>query len=290
MVAALAAAQHGVVAFWQLIAMGLGGDAVDHRVRVGRLHRIHRGVFAVGHQKLSRKGELMAAALAYGPAALLSHWSAAELWGFTTNSRPLIDVVAATSHRTRRGTIFHQLATLDPDDRTKRDGIPVTSATRTLLDVATVAHPRQLTRIVDEAERSGWLNQPAVHELIERNRGRKGVGALRAALAGHDAGIRWTRSELEARFRRLCRSKNIPLPLFNVRVEGFLVDCFWPSARLIVELDGYDFHRTRTAFERDRRRDAYLKLKGYTVIRVGSDWLATAPEDVAATVLELLPR
>jgi very-short-patch-repair endonuclease len=170
-------------------------------------------------------------------------------------------------------------------DRTRRHGIPVTSVTRTLLDVATVANARQLARIVDEADRAGWLDREA---LLERSHGRKGAKALRAVIANPSA--RWTRSELEARFLRLCRTHQIPAPIVNTKVEGFEVDCLWPGARLIVELDGYEYHRTPGAFERDRRRDAHLKRMGYDVIRVTQQWLSEDPEGVADTVQALIAR
>jgi very-short-patch-repair endonuclease len=288
LVAAPATTQHGVVAFGQLIELGLSADAVDNRVRAGRLHRVHRGVFAVGHDNLSRRGQLMAAALAYGPHALLGHWSAAELWGFTNMARPIIDVVAAADRRSREGIAYHQIGHLRAEDRTRRHGIPVTAVPRTLLDLASVAQRRQLAHAVDEAERAGWLNRRAVTELIERSRGRKGVRALQKAVAGPS--VRRTRSDLEARFLRLLRTRGIDAPVVNANLEGFEVDFFWPSARLVVELDGYEYHRTRPAFERDRRRDAHLERKGYTVIRVSYEWLVEDPDGVTATVRELLAR
>ena len=290
MVAVLASTQHGVVAFWQLIEVGLRPGAIKSRVHAGRLHRIYRGVFAVGHPSLSREGQLIAAVLAYGPDALLGQWSAAELWKFTSNSRPLIDVVSAADRRSRPGIAFHQIKTLDPGDRTKRHNIPVTSPVRTLLDVATVAAPAQLASIVEEAGRLGWLNRSAMQQLIERNAGRSGVKALRAALEELDPSARWTRSELEALFLRTCRAHGIQPPIVNARVEGFEVDCLWPAARLIVELDGYEFHRTPAAFERDRRRDALLKRAGYEVLRVTYAWLTSDPDGVADTVRTLLER
>lgn len=220
-IAQLAARQHGVVGYRQLVALGLSKGAIERRVRGGRLHRVHRAVYAVGHWSLSRYGELMAAALAYGPGALISHWSAAELWGFTMLRRHEIHVSAEGARRRRPGLVFHHPGHLPARERARRNGIAVTSPARTLFDVAAVADARQLRQVVEEAERAGWLNARAMKAICETHRGEPGIRALRSAVAALVPGTRRTRSELEARFLDLCRVRRIPLPIVNARVEGF---------------------------------------------------------------------
>jgi very-short-patch-repair endonuclease len=276
-IAKLAGNQHAVVAYRQLIALGLSRGAIQARVRSGRLHPIHRGVYSVGHAVISRRGELMAAVLACGPNAALSRYSAAELWELLPRKGAVIDVVNATRSRDRKGIRVHE----GSGDRTKRHNIPVTTVARTLLDLATT---KDLPRAIEAAERSGWLNQREIRELCERHPRRKGLKALRAAMAAYDPLMRHTRSELERDFLRECRRLGLPKPEVNVKVEGFEVDMFWREAKLIVELDSWEFHRTRPAFERDRRRDAALLVKGYRVLRVSYDWLATDPRGVAETI------
>ena len=217
---------------------------------------------------------------------MLSHWSAAELWEFLPFRRAFIDVVSATRNRKRKGIICHEGANLDPD-RTKRHGIPVTSPSRTLLDIAPVATPKQLAEAIEAAERSRWLNPREMRKLIARNPKRPGIKALKAALAAYDPIMRRTRSALERNFIRECKRLNVPKPISNEIVEGLEVDMFWPDAKVIVELDSWEFHKTKAAFERDRRRDAWLERRGYRVLRVTYDWLAADPGEVAETVKEL---
>jgi very-short-patch-repair endonuclease len=285
-VAKLATRQHGLVEFQQLIELGLSAEAIQRRLSSGRLHQVHKGVYAVGHLALTRLGQMMAAVLACGPNALLSHWAAAELWGFLPRKRDFIDVVSATNSRRRKGIIPHRGANLDPD-RAYRHGIPVTSPSRTLLDIAAVASRKELARAIEAAERSGWLNPREMGKLIARNPRRPGMKALKAELAAYDPIMRRTRSILERDFLRECKRLGVPKPISNEIVEGLEVDMFWPDAKVIVELDSWEFHKTKAAFERDRRRDAWLERRGYRVLRVTYDWLATDPAEVAETVKEL---
>lgn len=231
---------------------------------------------------------MMAAVLACGPNALLSHWAAAELWEFLPRRRAFIDVVRATNCRKREGIIPHRASNLHKEDRTKRDNIPVTSPSRTLLDLAAVASPKQLAEAIEAAERSRWLNHREMRKLIDRNPRRHGVKALRAAMAAYDPLLRRTRSILERDFLRECKRLGVPKPLVNTEVEGHEVDMYWPDGKLILELDSWEFHKTKAAFERDRRRDAHLERQGYRVLRVTYDWLATDPAGVAQTVRALL--
>ena len=283
-VAALAARQHGVVALWQLSSLGLGARGAQHRAVSGRLHRIHRGVYAVGHPRLGAAGARMAAVLACGIGAVLSQRSAAALWGLLATAAARLDVTAASRGRSGpAGVVLHRTRCLEPVDVTERDGVPVTSLARTLVDLAAVVSDDQLARAVHEAEVLRLLDVGAVLEAIDRLPGRRGTGHLRALMAEPDPGL--TRSELERRFVGLCRTGGLPLPRLNAAVEvaggSFEVDALWPRERLIVELDGAHVHATRRAFHADRRRDAALAAQGHLVVRL--TWQRVTRERAATT-------
>jgi hypothetical protein len=230
----------------------------------------------------------MAAVLACGSDAVLSHWTAAELWGLLRKHGTVIDVSVLGHRCGTKGIRTHRLKELCPGDRTRRNRIPVTSLPRTLLDLAGVATERQLVRAVNEAERAGWLNHRAIDQLLERNSGRKGTKALRAVIASVHPETRRSRSGLETDFLALCGRYGISRPVVNGMVEGYEVDMHWPGTRLIVELDSSEYHRSPIEFARDRRRDAYLKTKGYDVVRVADSWLNSDPRGVAPTIRTLL--
>jgi very-short-patch-repair endonuclease len=287
-IAALAARQHGVVARWQLLELGLTARAISYRLSIGRLHVIHRGVYALGHKRITVRGRWMAAVLACGSAAVLSHRSAAALWGFLGAASPRIDVTTPRRGgravpRIRR----HRVRRLPPEDTTKVDGIPVTTVARTLFDLAEALDRSALEQAFEAAERSELLDMRAVALTMERNPGRRAHRALRSLLPSLVA-PEPTRSELERLFHRLCRLAGLPLPRVNVLVEGFEVDAYWPVHRLVVEVDSWRFHRTRAAFERDRARDAALLVANYRVMRVTYRQLREDPVGVAARVRTLL--
>jgi hypothetical protein len=286
--AILAGRQHGVVAYRQLIRLGFSDGAIEHRARNRLLHRLHRGVYAVGHRGVSREGELMAAVLTGGPCAVLSHWSAAEHWRLLGTLRSLIAISAPTHHRAIEVVKSHWVPELPKRERTIRNRIPVTTVTRTLLDLAAVAPMKQLQRATNEAERAGWLSERAIGETLERHAGRKGIRAFRAVIAGLDPQARRSRSDLELDFLAFCHHHGIPTPVLNGEIGGYEVDFHWPGTKLIVELDTWDYHGTPTTFEADRRRDADLAAKGYTVIRVTGRRLQADPAGVAATIRRLL--
>src|SRR5689334_8247545 len=168
-VARLAANQHGAVAAWQLLRLHLSRRQIAGLEAAGWLHRVHRGVYAVGHPQLSREGRLMAAVLACGPDAVVSHWSAAEHWGLLKTRRSLIAISVPGHRRGRGGVQVHRLGELGKRDRTRRDQIPITTVPRTLLDLATTAPAKQLQRAVNEAERLGLLKERAMRETLERH-------------------------------------------------------------------------------------------------------------------------
>jgi very-short-patch-repair endonuclease len=225
----------------------------------------------------------MAAVLACGPGALLSHWSAAARWELLRPTGGPVCVVSP--RRSVQAKIQVQVVgKLDPSDCATRDRIPITSVARTLLDLAAVADRRLLRRAVNEADRRGRLNRAGINELLDRNRRRAGTKALKALIAAVDPAIRRTRSDLEVEFLSVCRRYAIEQPVVNGEVEGVEVDMHWPALRLVVELDSYEYHRTPAEFEADRRRDAYLKKNGWNVLRVTDKWLASDPAGVAETV------
>ena len=276
----LARRQHGVVGRAQLRALGLGDDAIDWRVRRRRFHRVHRGVYVVGYPHLTRNGHFMAAVLACGDQAALSHFSAAVLWGML-NSEGKIHV-SAPGERVRPGLVVHR-AGLDEADVTKRAGIPVTKPARTLIDLADVAPRRTVERAIDEAE---FLRLDCTG-LAPRH-GRRGSGVLSSVLAVHTAGSTRTRSDLEELFLALCDKHNLPRPQVNVHIEGYECDFVWPEQRLIVETDGAAAHAGERRRVRDLERDAELVAAGWRVIRITYERLLREPERVAEQIARAL--
>jgi very-short-patch-repair endonuclease/predicted transcriptional regulator of viral defense system len=269
LIAGVAESQHGVIARSQLLELGLGRNAIQERLATGKLHRLHAGVYAVGHSVLPARASFIAAVLACGPGALLSYRSAAELWGLFRSATSKIDVtVPGRRGQGKPGIVVHRPRMLRPDDCAMLENIPVTSLARTLLDFAAGAQRRQVERAVEEAERLRLFDLRAVERVLERSRGHRGRVALVAAIAEATHSVPWTRSELERRFLRLCRAADLPEPAVNLWVEGHEVDAAWLEQKLVVELDSREHHLTPAAFERDRKRDTKLQLAGYRVIRV----------------------
>ena len=287
--AELADRQYGVVTQLQLVALGFGRGAIRHRVATGRLYAVHRGVYSVGRPRPIGRAVWMAAILACGDGdPLLSHRCAGDLLGIAPSAATRVDVTVTARRPGRPGITLHCVRCLHPDDRAEVDGIPVTSVARTLLDLAEVVSPDRLARAFERAERLRLLDMRAIEDLCSRSRGRHGLKPLRALVSDYAPAVVETRSELESRFLRSCRRAGLPPPSVNVAVEGFEVDALWRDQRLIVELDGYLFHGTRLAFERDRERDARLQLAGYRVLRVTSRRLDREPDAIAAAVRSLL--
>jgi hypothetical protein len=280
--AALASRQHGAAAHWQLLRLGLSPSAIQRMVQAGRLHPVFRGVYAVGHSALSHLGRRMAAVLACGPGAVLSHQPAADLLALRRSSSPIIHVtVPGRTRRGPEGIRVHRVRRLHPDDVAEWEGIPVTSVPRTLLDLAEVVDMRQLIRAIEQAERLRLFDLRATEELIVRSHGRRGIKPLRKALTEMDGEPPTVRSDWERDFLDFCADFGLPRPELNAIVEGYEVDALWRDAKVIVELDSYAFHRSRGAFEEDRVRDAVLQLAGYLVLRITWRRLETEPRDVA---------
>jgi len=231
----------------------------------------------------------MAAILAAGDGAVLSHRSAAALWDLRRGGSGPIHLTRAGrgGQRRRRGLRIHRSETLIEEDRAVIDRIPVTSLPRTLVDLAGLLDPEQLAVALDEAERTRELRLAALRAACERNRGRRGVATL-LSQAARLAPVGDTHRGLETSFARFCREQGIPPASTNVLVVGHLVDALWPRERLVVELDSWEFHGDRAAFERDRARDADLQRAGYRILRVTWRRLHENPCDVAATIRALL--
>jgi hypothetical protein len=288
--AALAARQRGLVHRRQLHALGFGDAAIARLVAAGRLHRIHAGVYAVGHSSLPREARLLAAVLACGPGALLSHRSAGWVWRLCEDSAVRIDVTVPSRHRRASHAPIAVHRSRRPLEADEHDGLPVTSVARTLVDLAEVLpSDRALEKAVERSIETRRFDAVAVEAAIAAHGpGRRGPARLRRLLLVHDAEATFTRSALEDAVLELCDAHGLPRPLTNLRVAGHEVDCAWPGARLIVEADSWTHHRSRSAFERDRRRDAALVEAGWRVVRLTHDRVHREAADTAALLGRLL--
>jgi very-short-patch-repair endonuclease len=255
-IAALADAQHGVVSRSQLLDAGFTERQIDRRVQARRLHRVHYGVYAVGHRVLTTEGRWMAAALAVG--GVLSHASAAAAWDLRRTSSAVVHVtVRGDADVCGGGLRVHRSTTLSAAETTVHKGIPITTPARTIIDLARTLEGRALEHVVDVADQRGLV------DFTDLRAARP--ASLKAVLSRYSPAP--TRSELEERFLRLCDDHGILRPETNARIEGFEVDFVWRDARLIVEVDGYAYHRSPAAFESDRERDVTLKTAGWQVLR-----------------------
>ena len=275
LIAHVARVQHGVVTTVQLIEVGLATSAISKRVRTGRLHRLHQGVYAVGHEGLSEEARWMAAVLACGPRAVLSHGAAAVHWDLLRPLEGPIDVTIPTQNgrKRRQGIRIHRCANLEAPLRphgterrlaslvTVRDHIPVTTVPRTIADLPSTLAPYLVRRAIRQAE---FLKLPTG---IETDR---------------------TRSDLEREFLRLCRRYGLPAPEVNVVIGGMTVDFLWRDARLVVETDSYATHGGTVAFEDDRERDLRLRRLGFSVHHISERQLELEPAAVAADVAAAL--
>jgi very-short-patch-repair endonuclease len=284
----LAKKQHGVVSARQLEGLGYSKDAIWKGAGGGRLHQVQRGVYAVGHSALTGQGRCLAAVLSCGDGALLSHRSAAWLWGMTAQLRSPVEVTAASPRRTRACIRVHSARMLTDEDRDSSNVVPVTAVPRTLLDYAAV-EPHYLAWTLDRAERRGLLDLVAIDVLLSRSAGFRGVGRLREALHLHRTPA-FTRSGLERRFLDLVRKAGLPRPSTNVFVEGYELDAYWPAMRFAVELDTYDYHGSHAAFEKDRLRQEDLKLVGIEMTRITGLRMDREPRAVTNRLHRLLAQ
>lgn len=267
-ISATAARQHGVVTRTQLVALGLSATAVGRQLRGGRLKALHHGVYLLGPIQTTRTIE-MAAVLAGGAAARLSHLSAARVWTMlTSESAAAFHVSVEGSGRgSRPGLIFHRVATFADDERAIVDGIPVTSPARTLVDIAGMLGSRDLELALAVAERAGLVTLSELNALPDRYPRRPGMAVLRALL-GTTTGPAFTRSEAERRCLDLLRRAGLPRPHANVALGPYELDLLWPDEMLAIEIDGRAYHASSVRFEGDRRKDAWLRARGVEVIRL----------------------
>jgi very-short-patch-repair endonuclease len=281
--AGLADRQWGNATRGQALAMGMGPGAFDGRVQRGYLHRQHRGVYRVGHCAPLDFDREMAAVLACGTRALISHASAAYLWAL--GPRPPGHVhVTGPDRRGREGITLHRCL-IAVDDATRCRGVPVTSVARTLTDMAPAATALELERAVADALRRRLVIRAALDAEVAR--GRPGSAAIRLVME-LEKGPALTRSEAERRLLELIRAAELPAPEHNVRVCGTEVDMFWPEQGVVVEVDGFAFHSARDAFERDRIRDARLVAVGIRVLRITWRRLTARPHAVVADLAQSL--
>lgn len=290
--AAVARRQYGVIGRSQLLHIGLTPREIDHRLTIGRLHLLHQEVYSVGHRVVPREGRWLAAVLASGPNAVLSHWSAAALWMIRPNQRSAIDVTIPHKSRSWDGIKRHHKA-LPPDEVTVEEGIPVTSVPRTIFDLAATEDMDTIAAMLRESEHRNLWDKLSLPDLVDRYPGRRGVKKVRLALrcvTEEPSGRK--RSRLEDRFAPFLRRHRLPMPRFNDWIvlgsKRYQVDCHWPGTRQIVELDGWEGHGTRSAFQDDRERDRRLRVAGYSVTRLTWNQLRDEPEAIASDLRVLL--
>ncbi|MGZ4269809.1 MAG: type IV toxin-antitoxin system AbiEi family antitoxin domain-containing protein [Solirubrobacteraceae bacterium] len=278
----LAERQWGVVTRAQLTALGVSERAIEGRVRRGALRRLHRGVYALGHAALRDEGVWLAAVLACGPGAVLSHLAAARLWGMRTSRGDMpVHVSLVAGRSDPAGVIVHRTRRLSGADVTVERGIRVTTPARTVIDCADTLTYAELRVLADHGVR---LDTAAIRRAQQRAPNRRGAANITRLLGDE---IR-TRSALERAFRRLCRDHDLPAPRFNQRVLGHERDAVWPAQRLIAELDGHAFHAPKPAREADYERDAALVAAGWRVVRFTHDQVFHEPDAVAARLAALL--
>jgi Protein of unknown function (DUF559)/Transcriptional regulator, AbiEi antitoxin len=292
--ARLATRQHGVVSRNQLRTLGLTDNQISRRARLGRLHPLYRGVYAVGHIRLTQRGCWLAAVVACrsgGGDSVLSHRAAGQLHGILRSapSNP-IDVIATRRHQLR-GVRCHGVRGLHPDDITIIDAIPVTTVHRAFLDLAEVMHPLRLFDAFELSIRLQQFDLTEMHAMIARNPGRHGLKPLQEQLARLTDAPAWLDSRLEAEFLfRLRQHPDLPGPLTHQVVEGEPVDFYWPDHRVVLEIDGERYHSLPRDRLNDARRDDKLTLAGYAVLRVSEHDFKNDPERVIAELRALLRR
>jgi very-short-patch-repair endonuclease len=285
-VARIAARQHGLVSHRQLAAVGLSANAVAGRVERGHLERVHRGVYAVGHIQRTSESRWMAAVMACGSGAVLSHLDAAALWKIYDGEGARVHVTTTRRAGRRLDDLHvHRARRLHPDDVTVKDGIPVTTVARTLVDLTDLLASDRILRTIREAEFLQLLDLDTLDAAVSRAHGRRRLSGLKQALGHHTPG-QIVREELEHRFLELLREAGLPPPETNVKIEArgrrYEIDCLWREQRVAVELDSRAAHARTTAFEPDRRKDAALNAIGLRPLRFTWLRVTNEPDDVIA--------
>ena len=290
-VAGVGAAQWGLVTRLQLLEAGVSAGGIAHWLKTRRLFRVHRGVFAFTGAPLCPEGRWMAAVLACGEGAALSHYAVAAAWSMLRYEewRPVDVTILGRSRQAQEGIRPHRTRHLPASSLTVVRGIPATTVSRTLIDLADVAPDNHLYRAVDEADRRGLLNLRDLAEQARGAHGHHGLPRLRKLLDRHRP-TGFSRSHLERRFLSLTDAVGLPRPLINKKIHNHEVDFQWPGHRLVVEVDGYEWHRTRRRFEDDRARDRTLTVAGWRVVRFTDRALNDEPQTVRAQLEQLIPR
>lgn len=286
-IAAVAGPQHGVITRDQLLELGLGKEAIAYRQRTGRLHRLHPGVYAVGHRPVSPHAHALASVLACGPGAALSHGSAATLWGLSKHWRTPLEVITRCRRQPARLRV-HRSRTLAGKDVTRHYGIPVTTPVRTLLDLADRLTDAGLARAVNDLRLARYLSLADLAELVDRHAATRATKRLRQSLAHPERAP--TRSEFEDAFLAFAKRHHLPEPQVNTHVAGHEADILFPEHGLVVEVDSYEFHRGRERFEADRDRDADLLAAAIATVRVTWERLSLRPAREAARLHAILAR
>jgi very-short-patch-repair endonuclease len=279
-IAELAERQYGVVSRAQLQAAGISDQMIRTRLDRRQLYRVRRGAYSVT-KRPTELGLFIAAVLACGTHALLSHRSAGALWDLLRDRDP-IDVLLPCRARSQAGLKVRTTRSLHPADVASHQDIPCTSVARTIVDLGGVLRRDELSRVLERSMVLRLFDRHAIEAALDRGNGRGGTGTLRRLLGRLDDEVPLTRSELERRFLQLVRDALLPTPITNGQVNGYEVDFHWPDAKLIVETDGHATHATPFAFHRDRDRDLDLRLAGWEVMRITWRQLRDEPERIVA--------
>jgi hypothetical protein len=281
LIAAVAAKQHGYITRAQLLAIGLGVGAIKYRVEMGRLIPVHAGVYAVGYVQRTPVARAHAAVLACGEKAALSHGSAASLWGFDKHWDAPFEVTAP-SIRKREGVKVHRSRTLARRDVTRQLGIRVTSPARTVLDTAPRLTGKRLSRFVNDALRTPYLHVPDLADVLNRNPTHPGTNRVLPLVREP------TNSPLEDDFLEFAKRYGLPTPVTNTYLLGYEIDVLYPRERVIVEVDGAEFHMDRDSFEGDRKRDAVMLAADYITVRITDERMKHDAEEEASRLLAIL--
>lgn len=284
----LARSQHGVVTRAQLMERGLTSKAIAHRLRTGRLHQLAGGVYAVGRPDVGQYGQWMAAVLSCGPEALLSHRSAAALWGIAKHSPEIeVEVVVPGGLRRRRpGIHLRRRVDLSAEHRREVSGIPVTDPVSTLVDLASCVVEWQVEKAINDADRLGLVDLEALRAEVSGLLPRPGMACLRRLLGCNAL----TDTGLERKFVSIVREAGLPLPETQVWVNGYRVDFHWPHLGLVVETDGWIHHRTSGEQATDHRRDQAHTKAGLTTLRFAEKQVRYEPRQVKATLSAVMRR
>ncbi len=284
LIAVLAGKQHGYVTRAQLLALGMGAYAINYRIRIRRLIPVYAGVYAVGYVQRTPVARAHAAVLACGEKAALSHASAASLWEFYKHWDMPFEVTAP-SIRVRKGIKVHRSRTLTRRDVTKQLGIRVTSPARTTLDIALRLAGKRLTRVVNDALRGPYLHLDDLADVLRRNANHPGTKRLLRFVQDPKAP---SNSPLEDDFLEFARRYGLPAPVTNTYLLGYEIDVLYPRERVIVEVDGYQFHSDRGSFEHDRKRDVIMLEAGVLTVRITDERMKQEPEQEARRLLAIL--